>query len=110
MITSIFKNIGKGIGYLFLFPILVMAIALFAVYGVFVFLYQFVKLIVLFFSGRNLSSDLPEDIQVKAMLTEDEDEKKDDTPSLSLYPSDSPMYTTDFSQPSSNVKEENKDE
>ena len=110
MITTIFKNIGKGIGSLFLFPILITGIAFFAIFGIFVFLYQFIKLVVLFFSGRNLSSDLPEDIQVKAMLIEDEDEKKDDVPSLSLYPSDSPMYTTDFSQPSNNVEEDKKDE
>lgn len=112
MITSIFKNIGKGIGYFFLFPILLTAIAIYCVFGIAVFIFQLIKLIVLFFSGRNLSSDLPEDIQVKAMLTVDEDEKKDENPSLTLYPSDSSMYTSDYSTPMSNTskEEEGKDE
>lgn len=100
MISSIFKNIGKGIGYFFLFPILIIAIAIYAVAGIFVFIFQFFKMIVLFFTGRNLNSDLPEDVQVKAMLTEDtdEEEKKEDN-SLSLYPSDSPVYGSGYSSP-----------
>ena len=68
MIGNIFKNIGKGIGYFFLFPGLLIAIAIYAVFGLIVFIYQFFKLIFLFFTGRTLFSDLPEDIKVKAIL------------------------------------------
>ena len=110
MISGIFKNIGKGIGYFFLFPILVIAIAIYAIVGIFVFIFQFFKMIVLFFSGRNLSSDLPEDVQVKAMLTEDpdekEEEKKEEENPLSLYPSDSPVYGSGYSSPDFSRKEE----
>ena len=91
--AEVFKNIGKGIGYFFAFPGLLIAIALYAVFGLVVFVFQFFKLIVLFFTGRNLSSDLPEDIQVKAMITVDpdrEEEKHDD--SLNLYPNNAPVY------------------
>ena len=68
MISAVFKNIGKGIGYFFLFPTLLIAIAIYAVFGLLVFVYQFFKLIFLFFTGRTLFSDLPEDIKVKAIL------------------------------------------
>ena len=66
--ASIFKNIGKGVGYFFAFPFLLVAIAVYAVFGLVVFFIQFIKLIVLFFTGRTLFSDLPEDIKVKAIL------------------------------------------
>lgn len=90
---SVFKNVGKAIGYFFLLPVLIVCIALYAIFGLCVFVFQFFKLIVLFFTGRNLSSDLPEDIQVKAMITVDpdrEEEKHDD--SLNLYPNNAPVY------------------
>ena len=105
---SVFKNVGKAIGYFFLLPVLIVCIALYAIFGLCVFVFQFFKLIVLFFTGRNLSSDLPEDIQVKAMITVDpdrEEEKHDD--SLNLYPNNAPVYGV-YSSPEFN--EEKKEE
>ena len=64
---GILKSIAKGLGYFFLFPILVIAIALYAVAGFFVIVYQFIKMIYLFFTGRNLFGDLPEDVEVKRL-------------------------------------------
>lgn len=66
---GILKSIAKGLGYFFLFPILVIAIALYAVAGFFVIVYQFIKMIYLFFTGRNLFGDLPEDVEVKRLKT-----------------------------------------
>ncbi len=66
---GILKSIAKGLGYFFLFPILVIAIALYAVAGFFVIIYQFIKMIYLFFTGRNLFGDLPEDVEVKRLKT-----------------------------------------
>ena len=100
--ANFFKNFGKGILYVFLFPFILVGIALYAVFGLFVFLFQFIKLIFLFFTGRTLNSDLEEDIAAKAILEKEqqpaqpEEEKKDQ---LSLYPSDSPMYTSNYSSP-----------
>ena len=74
--NNFFKNIGRGIGYFFLFPTLLIAIALYAVFGLIVFIYQFFKLIFLFFTGRTLFSDLPEDIKLKALLDEKQKESK----------------------------------
>ena len=111
---KIFKGIGKGIGYFFAFPGLLIAIAIYSVFGLIVFVFQFFKLIILFFTGRNLFSDLPEDIELKAKLTKDEpkeeeenkeETKKEENP-LSLYPSDSPVYGSGYSSPLFNKEKE----
>ena len=95
--ASFFKNFGRGILYVLSFPFIILGIALYAVFGLFVFIFQFGKLIFLFFTGRTLFSDLEEDIKAKAILQNvnvtPEEEAKPST-SLSLYPSDSPVYTT----------------
>lgn len=108
---SVFKNIGKGIGYFFMFPGLLIAIAIYAVFGLIVFIFQFFKLIFLFFTGRNLFSDLPEDIELKALQNKEpegeqvEEEKKEENP-LSLYPSDSIVYGSGYSSPAFSDKKE----
>ena len=110
--AGLFKNIGKGIGYFFAFPGLLIAIAIYSVFGLIVFVFQFFKLIILFFTGRTLFSDLPEDIELKAKLTKDEpkqeepEEKKEDKNPLSLYPSDSPVYGSGYSSPLFNKEKE----
>ena len=107
--VNFFKNLGKGVGYFFAFPGIIVAIAIYAVFGLLVFIFQFFKLIVLFFTGRTLFSDLKEDIELKALLdkskSQDEDvsedkqeEKKEDNP-MSLYPSDSPVYGSGYQSP-----------
>lgn len=97
--SNVFKSIGKGILYFFLFPVIVLAIAIYAVVGLGVFIFQFIKMIILFFSGRNLNSDLDEDIKAKSILGELQvDEEKEESP-LSLYPSDSPVYGSGYSSP-----------
>ena len=106
--ANFFKNFGKGILYVFLFPFIIVGIVLYAVFGLFVFVFQFFKLIYLFFTGRTLSSDLEEDIAAKAIIEkanhpEKEEEPKNDQ--LSLYPSDSPMYTSDYRSPFETNKE-----
>ena len=109
--NTIFKSIGKGIGYFFLFPGLLIAIAIYAAFGLIVFIFQFFKLIFLFFTGRNLFSDLPEHIELKAMqsknVPEEEpvEEKKEENP-LSLYPSDSVVYGSGYSSPAFSDKKE----
>ena len=111
--ASVFKNIGKGIGYFFAFPGLLIAIAIYSVFGLIVFVFQFFKLIILFFTGRTLFSDLPEDIELKAKLTKDEpkqeepkEKKEEDKNPLSLYPSDSPVYGSGYSSPLFNKEKE----
>lgn len=103
---NFFKNLGKGIGYFFAFPGLIIAIALYAVVGIFVFIFQFFKLIFLFFTGRTLSSDLPEDIELKNLQNKPVEEEKEQDNQLSLYPSDSIVYSSDYSSPVAEEKNE----
>ena len=99
--SNFFKSFGKGLLYVVLFPFILVGIVLYAVFGLFVFIFQFFKLIYLFFTGRTLNSDLEEDIAAKAILEKSNNPEKEDTKNdqLSLYPSDSPMYTTDYKSP-----------
>ena len=95
-----------------MFPGLVVAIALYAVFGLIVFIFQFFKLIFLFFTGRNLFSDLPEDIELKALQSKGEETKEEEIEKpLSLYPSDSIVYGSGYSSPAfSEQKEETPNE
>ena len=81
---------------------------LYGVFGIFVFIYQFFKLIFLFFTGRNLQSDLPEDIEVKKII-EMKNPKTEENKglSMSVYPSDSIVYGSGYTSP---IVEDKKDD
>ena len=102
--ANFFKSFGKGILYVLFFPFIIVGIVLYAVFGLFVFIFQFFKLIYLFFTGRTLYSDLEEDIAAKAILEkannpEPVKEEVKNNDQLSLYPSDSPMCTSEYKSP-----------
>jgi hypothetical protein len=63
------KMFGLGILYALLFPFLCVALALFAVYGIIVFLVEFVIMLVNFFSGKKLFPPYPEDLKAYEILT-----------------------------------------
>ena len=113
--VNFFKNFGKGILYVILFPLILVVVCLYSVFGIFVFFFQFVKMIILFFSGRTLFSDFEEDIAAKAILKQmspsldqdDNDEKEEENNQLSLYPSDSSVYGSEYS---SSFMEQKKEE
>ena len=115
MVASFFKGFGRGILYVFLFPLILVGIVLYAVFGLFVFIFQLFKLIYLFFTGRTLFSDLEEDIAAKAILEKAQNPEpepvKEETRNdqLSLYPSDSPIYTSNYSSPFDTKKEVEKE-
>ena len=86
----------KGLLYVLFFPVGLLGIALYAVFGVGVFIYRFIKLIYLFFTGRNLKNELKEDEEVRKILEANkqvEESKKEIA--MTLYPSDSELYNTD---------------
>ena len=95
--ASVFKNILKGLLYVLMFPLGLIAIALYAVFGIFVFFFQFIRLIVLFFTGRSFKSELPEDIAARKII-EAKQPSLDESP-LSLYPSDSIVYGSGYTSP-----------
>ena len=105
---SFLKGLLKGFMYVLFLPLGILGISLYMAFGVFVFLYRFGKLIYLFFTGRTLKNELKEDIEVKKLLDNkpEEEEEKDSEPALSLYPSDSDMYKTDYISPTFEEKKE----
>ena len=62
------KGFGKGILYIFVLPFLIVILALYGAYGLIAFIVLFFRSIILFFSGRSLQDDLPEDIKAKEIL------------------------------------------
>lgn len=66
------KKIGMGIAYIFVLPIYIVALALYGLVGLFLLLILFIKSIYLFFTGRSLDDDLPEDKEAKDILAKKE--------------------------------------
>lgn len=65
---SLFKSVGKGLLYLLVLPFFILVISGYAIAGLIVFIYLFFKSIVLFFMGRSLDIELPEDKKAKQII------------------------------------------
>lgn len=107
--TKFFKGIGKGILYIIGFPFLIVGLAIACVISLFIFFFQFFKLIVLFFTGRTLFSDLDEDIKAKAILDKNNNNTPQQTSGLDLYPSTAPIYSSGYSSPMEETKSNNEE-
>ena len=64
---TILKSVGKGILYIIGLPFFLIVLAGTAVMGIFLLVFMFFKSVILFFTGRSLDDDLPEDIKVKEL-------------------------------------------
>ena len=94
---SFFKNFGKGILYVLVLPFLIVGLAIYGVVAIFVFIYLAIKGLVLFFTGRSLYEDLPEDKEAKRRIAVQNGETPD-TPTES--------QTEETSQESTNVEDD----
>lgn len=65
---KLLKTFGRGILYVIGFPFFVVTLLIFAVIGVFLFLYQIVKSIIDFFTGRKFFPELPEDRELRMKM------------------------------------------
>ena len=74
MITAILKKFLRGVLYIFVLPLLLVVLSIYAVIGIFVFVFLGIKAIFLFFTGRNLFGELPEDIKARQILTGEKQE------------------------------------
>ena len=84
--VNFLKNFGKGILYILVLPFLVVALAIYAVVGIFVFIFLAIKGLFLFFTGRSLYDDLPEDKEAKKRLgITHEEEKREDPQQGATY-------------------------
>ena len=63
-----FKNFGKGVLYVLVLPFLLVGMAVYGVVALFIFLFMSVKALILFFTGRSLFDDLPEDKEAKKRI------------------------------------------
>lgn len=65
--ATLLKKIGRGLLYLIIGPLFLLAVCFVGVIGIFGLIYLFFKSIYLFFTGRSLYDDLPEDKLAKAI-------------------------------------------
>lgn len=66
--VNFFKNFGKGVLYVLVTPFLIVGLVVYGVVALFVFIFLAIKGLVLFFTGRSLYEDLPEDKEAKRRL------------------------------------------
>lgn len=64
---NLFKTFGKGILYVIGFPFFILALVIFGIVGLFLFIFHLFKSIFYFFSGRKFFPELPEDKQLRLM-------------------------------------------
>lgn len=64
---GLLKTFGKGILYVLGFPFFLVALVLFGVIGLFVFIFQLIRSIIFFFTGQKFFPELPEDRQLRLM-------------------------------------------
>ena len=100
---SFFKNFARGVLYVLVLPALLVGLALYAVISIFVFIYLGIKGLILFFTGRSLYEDLPEDKEAKKRLGIIKDEpEKEEKPAPQVHIETTP-------QPVEETKEESVD-
>lgn len=64
---GLLKTFGKGILYVIGLPFFLVALVLFAVFGILAFLFQIIKSIIFFFTGQKFFPELPEDKELRLM-------------------------------------------
>ena len=65
---AIFKSIGKGLLNIILIPAFLVGLVFSAIAGIGVFAWELIKQLGRFFTGKPLSTDLPEDVKAKEMI------------------------------------------
>lgn len=69
---NFFKVFGRGVITTVLLPLILLVWVLYGVYCLIVFIVMFIKSTVLFFMGDSIKADLPEDVEAKRILLENE--------------------------------------
>ena len=62
---GLLKAFGKGLLYVIGLPFFLLALAIFAVIGLFLFIYQIIRSIIYFFTGQKFFPELPEDKELR---------------------------------------------
>ena len=86
--VSLIKTFGKGILYVIGLPFFLLALLLFAVIGIFLFLFQIIRSVIYFFTGQKFFPELEEDKQLRLLkekaagTNEEEEEVEEQSSSL----------------------------
>ena len=67
----------QGILYVVLSPLILLILALYAVYCTLTFIYMAIKAVIVFFMGGTPMGDLPEDVEAKRILLEKEQKQEE---------------------------------
>ena len=73
---KIFKTFLKGLLYVVLSPLIIAGFALYTVYSLFVYLYEFIVATIKFFGGSKLTTETKEDLKVKQIIKEKDEEQE----------------------------------
>jgi len=92
---NILVKIGKGLLYLLVLPIFMVVIVIVMLIGLIGFIFLFIKQVFLFFTGRSLYEDLPEDIKAKAII----EAQTANQPGAQPQYQQAPQYQPQFQQP-----------
>ena len=65
--VNLLKTFGRGVLYVLGLPFFILALLIFAVFGIFAFLFQAIKSIIFFFTGQRFFPELPEDKELKLL-------------------------------------------
>lgn len=65
---SFFKSFGKGVLYILTLPVVLVVLVFYAAIGLVTFLFLMIKSVILFFKGKTIFSELPEDIKAREIL------------------------------------------
>lgn len=95
--VSLLKTFGRGILYVIGLPFFLVALVIFGAAGLIAFVVQLVMSIFYFFTGRKFFPDLPEDLQLRALLEGPLTNKEEEEPIPE--PSNKPEETPRFIYP-----------
>lgn len=96
--VSFLKVFGQGVLCVILSPLIVLTLALYAVYCCVVFIYIAIRSIIVFFAGGTPLGDLPEDVEAKRILMERNKNQEDAMKALAtMYQQQQavPVFTTE---------------
>ena len=116
--VNFLKSFGKGLLYLLVLPAIIVGVAIYGVVGAFIFIFLAFKGLILFFKGKSLFDDLPEDIEAKKRLHPMDTSPVKTTPNLSFdtpvmqsndgqpvtEPTDDPFYVPEYLKPEDAVQ------
>lgn len=94
--VNFLKSFGKGLLYLLVLPAIIIGVAIYGVVGIFIFIFLAFKGLILFFKGKSLFDDLPEDVEAKKRLHPLDTTPVKTTPNLSF---DTPVMQSNDGEP-----------